>query len=318
MHQFLKDIPVGESFEGFYLCKSYAIQKKADGKEYFRVDVADHSAQIHGVCWEEPGKFDVTHKSIGTIIHLKGTMGEYRDVPQIRVFAVRQAKESDRSNYDVGDIVEAAPIDVEEIKLQVAQMLDTIADDEYRLVAKTVYTAIEEKFATIPAGKTVHHSFRGGLLMHTWNMMKLANSVAETYAGILDRSLLLCATFLHDIAKIQEFELSELGLVSDYSKPGQLLGHLYMGAVEVQKICEKLNVSAEKTLLLQHMILSHHGEPEKGAVVQPKCAEADALHMIDLMDSRLEIYAEEYAQLEPGQFTPKKNWALDHRVYRNK
>ena len=91
-----------------------------------------------------------------------------------------------------------------------------------------------------------------------------------------------------------------------------------MGAVEVQKICEKLQVSAEKSLLLQHMILSHHGEPEKGAVVQPKCAEADALHMIDLMDSRLEIYAEEYAQLEPGQFTPKKNWALDHRVFRNK
>ena len=318
MHQFLNEVPCGENFEGFYLCKSYAIQKKADGKEYFRVDVADRSAQIHGVCWEEPGKFDVTHKSIGTIIHLKGTMGEYRDVPQIRVFAIRQAKESDRDNFDAGDIVESAPIDVEETKLQVAQMLDSIADEEYRLVAKTVYTAIEPKFSSIPAGKTVHHSFRGGLLMHTWNMMKLACSVAEIYKGILDRSLLLCATFLHDIAKIQEFDLSELGLVQDYSKPGQLLGHLYMGAVEVQKICEKLQVSSEKTLLLQHMILSHHGEPEKGAVVQPKCAEADALHMIDLMDSRLEIYAEEYAGLEPGQFTPKKNWALDHRVMRTK
>ena len=318
MHQFLTEIPVGEAFEGFYLCKSYATQKKADGKDYFRVDVADRSGQVHGVCWEEPDKFNVTHKSIGTIIHLKGTMGEYRDVPQIRVFGIRQATEADKTDYDVGDIVESAPIDLVEVARQVSDMLDSIADDEYRLVAKTVYTAIEPKFTTIPAGKTVHHSFRGGLLMHTWNMMRLACMVSDIYESFIDRSLLLCATFLHDIAKIQEFDLSDLGLVQDYSKPGQLLGHLYMGAVEVQKICEKLNVNAEKTLLLQHMILSHHGEPEKGAVVQPKCAEADALHMIDLMDSRLEIYAEEYAQLEPGQFTPKKNWALDHRVYRNK
>ena len=317
MHQFLNDVPCGENFEGFYLCKSYAVQKKADGKEYFRVDVADKSGQIHGVCWEDPGRFDVSHKSIGTIVHLKGTMGEYRDVPQIRVFAIRQATDADKNDYDAGDIVEAAPIDEEEAKQQMCQMLDSIADDEYRLVAKTVYTAIEAKFTTIPAGKTVHHSFRGGLLMHTWNMMKLACSVAEIYGSFIDRSLLLCATFLHDIAKIQEFDLSDLGLVQDYSTQGQLLGHLYMGAVEVQKICEKLNVATEKSLLLQHMILSHHGEPEKGAVVQPKCAEAEALHLIDLMDSRLEIYAEEYEQLTPGQFTPKKNWALDHRVFRN-
>ena len=318
MHQFLNDVPCGENFEGFYLCKSYAVQKKADGKEYFRVDVADKSGQIHGVCWEEPGRFDVSHKSIGTIVHLKGTMGEYRDVPQIRVFAIRQTTDADKNDYDAGDIVEAAPIDEEEAKQQMCQMLDSIADDEYRLVAKTVYTAIEAKFTTIPAGKTVHHSFRGGLLMHTWNMMKLACSVTEIYGSFVDRSLLLCATFLHDIAKIQEFDLSDLGLVQDYSTQGQLLGHLYMGAVEVQKICEKLNVATDKSLLLQHMILSHHGEPEKGAVIQPKCAEAEALHLIDLMDSRLEIYAEEYEQLTHGQFTPKKNWALDHRVFRNK
>ena len=318
MHQFLKDVPCGENFEGFYLLKTYATQKKADGKDYFRVDVADRSGQVHGVCWEDPARFSVTAKSVGAIVHLKGTMGEYRDVPQIRVFSIRQAIEADESAYDAGDIVDCAPIDVEAAAREVLDMLGSIADDEYRLVAKTIYSAIEAKFTTIPAGKTVHHSFRAGLLMHTWNMMKLACTVAEIYGALIDRSLLLCATFLHDIAKIQEFELSDLGLVKDYSKQGQLLGHLYMGAVEVQKICEKLQVSGEKSLLLQHLILSHHGEPEKGAVVHPKCAEAEALHMIDLLDSRLEIYAEECEQLDLGQFSAKKNWALDHRVLRTK
>ena len=318
MHKFLNEIKNSDNFEGFYLCKNYAIQKKADGKEYFRVDISDKTATCHGVCWEEPQKFDVTHTSIGSIVHVKGTMGEYRDVPQIRIYSIRKVSEDDKIEYDVSDIVESAPIDVEECTREVAEMIDSIADDEYRLVAKTIFSAIEDKFTTCPAGKMVHHSFRGGLLMHTWNMMKLSCAISELYSSIIDKSLLLTGTFLHDIAKIQEFDFSELELVSDYSKQGQLLGHLYMGAVQVQKVCEKLNISKEKSLLLQHLILSHHGEPDKGAVTQPKCAEADALHMIDLMDSRLEIYAEEYAQLKVGQFSQKKNWALDHRVFRNK
>ena len=318
MHQFLNESNINEEICDFYLCKNYSVQKKTDGKDYLRVEISDRSGSCQGICWEDPKKFDVSPKSIGNIIKVKGTMGEYRGVPQLRVFNIRKVKEEDKAEYDVGDLVEAAPIDENACMQEVSDMIDSIADDEYRLVARTIFTAIQDKFKTIPAGKLVHHSFRGGLLMHTSNMMKLACNVSDLYSKIIDRDLLLTATFLHDIAKTKEFELTDLGLVNDYSKAGQLLGHLYMGALEVEKVCEKLNVNKEKSLMLQHMILSHHGDPEKGAVMPPKCAEADALHMIDLMDSRLEMYAEEYELLEVGQFMPKKNWALDHRVYRNK
>ena len=318
MHQFLKDTADGQELCSFYLCKNYTTQKKADGRDYFRVDIADKSGECHGVCWEDPKNFDVGHKSIGKIIKVKGTMGLYRDVPQIRVFNIRDVKEADFEQFDVGDIIESAPIDAEACTQDVVSMIDSIADEEYRAVAEAFFEKTKDKFTTIPAGKVVHHSFRQGLLMHTSNMMKLACDVSKLYENVIDRDLLLTATFLHDLAKIEEFDLSELGLVSDYSKAGQLLGHLYIGAVNVEKVCEKLGVDESKSLMLQHLILSHHGEPEKGAAIQPKCPEAEALHIIDLMDSRLEMYAEEFAQLEPGQFTQKKNWALDHRVYRNK
>lgn len=126
-----------------------------------------------------------------------------------------------------------------------------------------------ETFRSIPAAKSVHHSFLSGLLMHTANMLCLADFLAGQYSQIIDRSLLLTGTLLHDFAKEKEFTFSQLGVVTDYSRKGQLLGHLVMGAQEIAQVAAELGTPEEKSLLLQHMILSHHGEPEFGAAVKP-------------------------------------------------
>ena len=119
-----------------------------------------------------------------------------------------------------------------------------------------------------------------------------------------------------DFAKEKEFTFSGLGLVTDYSLPGQLIGHLVMGAQEVQQCAQELGISEEKSLLLQHMILSHHGEPEFGAAVRPMCAEAELLSEIDLIDSRMEIYAEALQDLPVGSFS-NRIFALDKKIYRH-
>ena len=140
--------------------------------------------------------------------------------------------------------------------------------------------------------------------------------LAGIYGEIIDRSLLLTGTLLHDFAKEKEFTFSGLGLVTDYSLPGQLIGHLVMGAQEVQQCAQELGISEEKSLLLQHMILSHHGEPEFGAAVRPMCAEAELLSEIDLIDSRMEIYAEALQDLPVGSFS-NRIFALDKKIYRH-
>ena len=127
------------------------------------------------------------------------------------------------------------------------------------------------------------------------------------YPETIDRSLLLTGTLLHDMAKAQEFVFSQLGLATDYSIKGQLLGHLVMGA---QAAAEK------KSVLLQHLILSHHGEPEFGAAVRPLCAEAELLSLIDAVDSRMEIYRETYDTMEPDTFSPRI-FALEKKVFRH-
>lgn len=318
MQKTLKDLQTGEEFTGFVVLKNFILQNKATGEPYFRVEVADKSMAMQGICWEDPAKFNVTRENIGSIIKIKGTRNEYNGQPQFRIYNVRQATREDEQYYDVDALIDSAPIDIDSATEDVLYLINSLEDEEYKQVCLYVFEQNKEKFTTIPAGKTVHHSFRGGLLMHTHNMMEIADFVANQYEDVIDRSLLVASTFLHDMAKIQEFSLTEQNLVSEYSKEGQLLGHIYMGASNIREVCERLGISEEKTLMLQHMVLSHHGEGEMGSPVTPHCAEAEALHIIDLLDSRLEIYSEEYKNLEPGEFSSKKNWALDHRIYRNK
>lgn len=316
MQKPLSEIKNGEEFIGFFLMKNYLIQNKTTGEQYFRVEIADKSKSCQGLSWEDPKRFNVGTDDIGSVVKIKGTMQEYNAQPQVKVYNIRKTTEDDEGLFDINDLVKTAPIDVEERVDEVYDLLNSIQDEDFKKVSLNIFEKKKEAFINCPAGKVVHHSFRGGLLMHTSNMMYIACSISEIYSNMIDRSLLLAGTFLHDIAKLDEFVLSNTSLVKDYSKKGQLLGHLYLGAVEVKQVCKELGIDEEKALLLEHMILSHHGEGELGSPVQPKFAEAEALHLIDLLDSRLEIYSEEYENIKKGDFTQKNNWALGHRVYK--
>jgi len=218
--------------------------------------------------------------------------------------------------YDLSALVPTAPIDADARVAEIERMIDSMEDREYQSVARTMLARHLDAFRSIPAAKSVHHSFLSGLLMHTSNMLRLADFLAGLYGEIIDRNLLLTGTLLHDFAKEKEFTFSGLGLVTDYSLPGQLIGHLVMGAQEVQQCAQELGISEEKSLLLQHMILSHHGEPEFGAAVRPMCAEAELLSEIDLIDSRMEIYAEALQDLPVGSFS-NRIFALDKKIYRH-
>ena len=150
--------------------------------------------------------------------------------------------------------------------------------------------------------------------MHTWTMLRTADFLAGLYPETVDRSLLLAGTLLHDLSKAEEFSFSPLGLVTEYSLKGQLLGHLVMGAQEAARAAEELGIPEEKSVLLQHMILSHPGQPECGAAVVPMCAESELLSLIDTMDSRMEIYRETLEETPEGTFS-KRIFALEKRIY---
>ena len=312
------DLPIarmarGIDIEGFYLLKSAFPKVTVSGKPFLTAVLADESGTIEAKVWDYSGP--IGERDAGKVIKVRGSVSDYRGALQVTVDKLRLAAEDD--HVDVSRLVRVAPIDRAGAYADIARLVSTLEDADYRAVCEEMLRRHEDAFRTIPAAKSVHHSFLSGLLMHTYNMLRLADFLAAQYADTVNRSLLLAGTLLHDFGKEREFTFSDLGLVTDYSTKGQLLGHLVMGAQEIAALSAELDLSEEKAMLLEHLILSHHGEPEFGAAVLPQCAEAELLSLIDQIDSRMEIYREVLAPLKSGEFS-QRIFALDNRrIYKH-
>lgn len=307
----VQDMVPGDKVEGFYLLKEAYQKVSSNGKPFLSAVIADKTGTIDVKVWDYSGPVGA-QEDIGKVVKIRGDVSEFKGSPQLSLSNVRMALPED--NCDTSRLVAVAPIDRDETLEKVRALIASLEDSDYRQVAQRMLEAHLEAFRSIPAAKSVHHSFLSGLLMHTANMLQLADFLAGLYPQVIDRSLLLTGTLLHDFAKEIEFQFSELGIVTDYSLKGQLLGHLVMGAQEVSNVCTELGTPEEKNLLLQHMILSHHGEPEFGAAVRPEFAEAELLSYIDLVDSRMEIYSETLPSVPAGSFSGRI-FALDKRIY---
>lgn len=309
----IADLLPGDETEGFYLLKNASARTTSAGKPFLNMTLTDQSGTVEAVVWDYAGPVGAADE--GSAVKIRGRVSEYRGALQLVVDRIRAAAEGD--NVDVAALVPTAPIENDAAWAYITDLVSSLEDADYAAVAQEMLRRHEGEFRRIPAAKSVHHSFLGGLLMHTANMLQTADFLAEQYADTLDRSLLIVGTLLHDFSKMQEFSFSPLGLVTDYSTKGQLLGHLVMGAQEVAEIAKELGISEDKSVLLQHMILSHHGEPEYGAAVRPQCAESELLSLIDMIDSRMEIYRTALQDVPVGEFSGRI-FALEKKIYHHR
>lgn len=301
----------GDELEGYYVLKDPCIKMTTSGKQYLTGSLMDKTGTIEFKAWDYSGSIGSADN--GKVAKVRGGANEFKGDLQLIIKLIRLAEPNDP--YDASELVPAAPIDEGAALLQIRELISSIKDVDYRNIAETMLDRHLSEFRHIPAAKTVHHSFLNGLLMHTWYMMRSADFYAEMYPEIINRSLLLTGTLLHDFAKREEFAFSELGIVTDYSVKGQLIGHLVMGAQDIAELAKEMKIPEEKSILLQHMILSHHGEPEFGAAVRPMCAEAELLSYLDLVDSRMEIYRENLQNMGEGEFSDRI-FALEKKIYR--
>jgi len=313
-NKLIAEMHTGDDVEGFYVLKDAFLKTTAAGKPFLSGVLADRSGVIDLKVWDYSGPIGARPEDIGRVVKIRGQVSEFKGAPQLTAGRIRMADGNDQ--YDLSTLVPTAPIDTDARVAEIERMIDSMEDTDYQSVARAMLARHLDAFRSIPAAKSVHHSFLSGLLMHTSNMLRLADFLSGLYGEIIDRSLLLTGTLLHDMAKAQEFVFSQLGLATDYSIKGQLLGHLVMGAQDAAETAARLGVPEEKSVLLQHLILSHHGEPEFGAAVRPLCAEAELLSLIDAVDSRMEIYRETYDTMEPDTFSPRI-FALEKKVFRH-
>lgn len=298
--------------EGFCLVKSLEVKKTAKGVPFLDLILTDSSGEIGAKLWDY--KEDV-HGGIklNSLIKIRGTVSMFNDALQLRIDRVRPATESDGVNME--DFVPSADYSGKDMYDYIVNTINSFENTQLKTLILTVLERNKENLLYWPAAFKLHHAIRGGLLYHTLSILKLAKAVCDIYPS-LERELLYAGVILHDVAKIQEFDVSETGVVSGYTVEGSLIGHLVRGAMNIEKVGEELGIDRELLMLIEHMILSHHGEPEFGAAVRPMFLEAEILSQLDLLDARIYEISQAVSEVEPGDFTPRQ-WALENRKLYN-
>ena len=305
----LSEIRRDDRYEGFLIVRSAEQRAASNGKFYLDMTLADRSGSINAKMWDGTVQPPVA----GSIVKVAATGNEFNGRMQLRVTALKTADRRDA--VDMSSLIPCAPEDPRAMMDEIIRAADHIADGDLRLITCELLERAGDKLLTFPAAKQMHHAERAGLLHHMTTMLRAANALMSVYPR-LNPSLLTAGVIIHDLAKIDEMDEDALGLVADYSVDGKLVGHIVRGVVNIQLAAQKTGASPAKALLLQHMVLSHHGIPEYGSPMAPKFPEAEVLNTLDTLDARLFEMDEALSRAIPGGFS-EKVWGLDNRqLYR--
>lgn len=192
------------------------------------------------------------------------------------------------------------PYDLEELRTRINVYVESIDNEIIYNITKALLDENEKAFYIFPAAQRFHHNYVGGLAYHTLGMLDLADSFLANYS-YLDKDYLYAGIILHDMGKVKEFSGVEN---TEYKVEGQLLGHLVIGGLEIDRKALELGYQdTEEAMLLKHMVISHHGQPIYGAARKPQTPEATLLWYIDTLDSKFRVLGEVMAKVEPGTFS---------------
>ncbi|NLJ64991.1 MAG: HD domain-containing protein [Christensenellaceae bacterium] len=298
-----------DRFEGFLLVRNASNRVGSTGSPYLDMMLADNSGDINAKVWNTAE----TAPEGGSVIKLRAGVTEFNGRLQLRVEKFRLATEEDE--VDLSLLVPCAPEKPEVMLKQVYDTIEAMQNDVLKKIVHSIIKQYEDKLIYYPAAQSLHHAERSGLLNHTTSMLNVAKAIVTCYP-FLDEDLLYSGIILHDIGKILELNSDNFGNVSDYTKDGLLLGHLVRGVSLIRDTARQLNIPEddEYTLLLEHMVLSHHGIAEYGSTRPPMFPEAEMLHLIDVMDARMNEMQGVLERTPRGVFS-ERIWSLDRRIY---
>lgn len=341
----LNEIQHGDSIQGVYEILASHIEKgPKSGNPYLVGVLKDDSAEIPFHVLPSKGQ-TVQMDFASNMVKIRAAVGTSNGILQLRVAKIRPVTDEELHAGNAAQPEKVAlPEDkatTESVMVQEAQeqpsaspsedfsvnfdqylkdaesIINLIDDVNYRAIVKEMLARHYNNFVKIAAAKKMHHAFPHGLLMHTMSMLSMAQKVCQVYGDVgINKSLLYAGVICHDLQKDREYIQNEDGTLKDIGIEGSLLGHLYMAAIEVRNICYDLEICTVYSIQLEHLLISHHGKPEWGAVKPPMCVEAEILFQLDYLDSRIEMYHEAYETTVPGSMSDDKVMGLGHKVYR--
>jgi 3'-5' exoribonuclease len=316
-HKFINQIEPGEAIDDIYIVRDPILRSTTRGDLYIAMFLSDRTGQLNGRMWQAT---ETIYKALPKpgFVHIQGRSELYQNNLQI---IINNISVVDASGVHIDDFLARTDKDIKQMFEDVKKIVGRIENPHLKTLVEEFLADGElmEKFRDVPGGMKLHHSYIGGLLEHTHNMLRVAVAILPLYPEV-QTDLVLAGIFLHDIGKTEELSYD---MAFSYTDSGQLIGHVVKSLLMINQKAETLRTKEtqiEQTVLdaLGHIILSHHGQYEFGSPKLPATAEAFMVYYIDDLDAKIGQVTTAIDN-EPGDsnWTAWKN-ALQTRLYKKR
>jgi 3'-5' exoribonuclease len=295
----VREFAEGTEVSQALLVRDLETRRRRDGGEFLRLVLGDRTGSVTAMVWEQ---VDEVRKicPAGTVVHVIGQFSVHpRFGPQLDLRGLRTARENE---YVRDELHDGPARSAQQMEVDLRELIQTIHEPHLRRLLSIVFGETSPSWACfreVPAAKHYHQAYRHGLLEHCLTVAQAVGAISAIFPGI-DRDLAVTGALLHDIGKLEAYELE--GEAVSMSDAGRLLGEIPLGYYRVRRVIERLDgFPADLEQALLHIILSHHGTLEHGSPVVPCTREATLVHMIDNLGGKLGSFDRLEKQLPAGE-----------------
>jgi len=303
----------GQSVDSVYEVRGCTRREKKNGEPFLKLQLGDVSGAVEAVAWEDVEEIAATARP-GTAVRVTGRFSA--DQRYGSSITVRTLRAADSEEYDPSDLIAGPPVPKGQMAADLDSLIETVQNGHLReLLARLLGPGSEvgEQWRTAPAAKIYHQAYRHGLLEHSLSVAQGVSAMAATFPGI-DRDVAVTGALLHDIGKIETYEVT--GGAIEMSDSGRLQGEIPLGYYRVRRAIEEIEGFAPDVAeAVLHIVLSHHGKLEHGSPVTPCTREAVLVHMIDNLGGTLGSFDRIEKNLADGESWSGFDRALSGAAY---
>lgn len=281
----------------FGLLTDITQKETRNGSSFVIITISDGKNELQAKMWDTK-RSDIPYDT-NSIVCMTVDASPYNGVLGFTASRIRAATPEDGVSEE--DFIASAPVPAQEMYDFIMDTINSFSNESLRNIAAELYEENKEKLLIWPTAKRMHHNIRGGLLYHVYRMLISAESACKAYQNT-DEEMIKAGIILHDIGKLREMTAGELG-TGEYTAEGNLFGHLYLGTKMVEDCGERMGADKATVMHLAHIVASHHGKREFGAIVIPQTTEAYIVSELDMLDAQLYVYEKADEELSSGEFT---------------
>ncbi len=303
---YVNQIKERDRVESIFLVRDKITAMAKNGKPYMTLKLMDRTGEVEGRIWDQVDHFSTVFEK-NDFIQVNAKASVYMGKMQL---IVQDLSKVEGEFVDLGDFLPVSQRSAEDMRSELDRVLTSLTDPYIDALLRGFFDDPEfySLYSKAPAAKAMHHVFLGGLLEHSLAVVGLAIDVAARYQQV-NRDLLICGALLHDVGKVRELSFLRS---FDYTDEGKLLGHIVIGVQMVEdKIRQIPDFPNELSMLVKHLLLSHHGQYDFGSPKRPKFLEAVILNFVDDLDSKING-VQTHIDKEPDK---EGNWTNYHRLY---